>query len=84
MPVEKVDGAPDEPRQVWTAGGVQLMSEPSFGGPEGRLAHLGIAISDLEGTLLRVQAWGVNELPQGRNWFALPDGLSIELIQEKK
>jgi catechol 2,3-dioxygenase-like lactoylglutathione lyase family enzyme len=75
--------APTEtaPRQVWTIGGIQLMSVPDFDGPEGRLAHLGIMTDDLEGTLERAKAWGVTELPQGRNWLALPDGLRIEIIQ---
>ena len=25
--------------------------------------------------------WGVTPLPQGPNWFALPDGLCIEIVQ---
>ena len=36
---------------------------------------------DLEEALTEAAAWGVTELPQGRNWIALPDGLQIELIQ---
>jgi catechol 2,3-dioxygenase-like lactoylglutathione lyase family enzyme len=67
--------------QVWTIGGMQLMSDPNFAGPEGRLAHLGIMTEDLEEALAAAAAWGVSELPQGRNWLALPDGLQIELIQ---
>lgn len=68
MTVREVDGSADAPKQIWTIGGMQLMSDPGFGGPEGRLAHLGIMCEDLE-------------LPQGRNWLALPDGLEVELIQ---
>ena len=69
------------PYQFWTIGGVQLMSDPDFNGPEGRLTHLGIMTEDLEQALTEAAAWGVTELPQGRNWIALPDGLQIELIQ---
>jgi catechol 2,3-dioxygenase-like lactoylglutathione lyase family enzyme len=82
MPVREVDGSPDDPRQVWTVGGVQLMADPAFAGPEGRLAHLGVMTEDLEGALAAAYAWeGVAALPQGRNWLALPDGLAVEVIQ---
>ena len=32
---------------------------------------------------LRLQAFGVTEMPQGRNWLRLPDGLAVELIQAR-
>ena len=81
MTVREMDGSSDAPKQIWTVGGMQLMSDPSFEGPEGRLAHLGIMCEDLEAALQAAKAWGVKELPQGRNWLALPDGLEVELIQ---
>jgi catechol 2,3-dioxygenase-like lactoylglutathione lyase family enzyme len=81
MTVREVDGSADAPKQIWTVGGMQLMADPGFEGPEGRLAHLGIMCEDLETALQAAKAWGVKELPQGRNWLALPDGLEVELIQ---
>lgn len=81
MTVREVDGTADAPTQIWTVGGMQLMADPDFEGPEGRLAHLGIMTEDLEAALQAAKAWGVKELPQGRNWLALPDGLEVELIQ---
>ena len=81
MPVRQVDGSADAPRQVWTVGGMQLIADPAFAGSEGRLAHLGVMTEDLEAALDEVYRWGVRELPQGRNWVALPDGLSIEVMQ---
>jgi catechol 2,3-dioxygenase-like lactoylglutathione lyase family enzyme len=81
MTVREVDGTADAPKQIWTVGGMQLMADPDFEGPEGRLAHLGIMTEDLEAALQAAKAWGVKELPQGRNWLALPDGLEVELIQ---
>jgi catechol 2,3-dioxygenase-like lactoylglutathione lyase family enzyme len=69
------------PRQVWTIGGVQLIADPDFQGPEGRCAHLGIMAEDQEAVLRAAQAWGVQELPQGRNWLVLPDGLNLEILQ---
>jgi len=82
MPVREVDGSPDAPRQVWTVGGLQLMADPAFAGPVGRLAHLGVMTEDLEAVLAAAYAWeGVSALPQGRNWLKLPDGLAVEVIQ---
>jgi len=83
MSIRSVDGPEGHPKQVWTIGGLQLVSDPGFDGPEGRIAHLGIMTEDLEATLEEVYKWNVTQLPQGRNWFALPDGLSIELMQAK-
>jgi catechol 2,3-dioxygenase-like lactoylglutathione lyase family enzyme len=68
------------PMQVWTIGGVQLTADPTFEGPEGRLAHLGIMTEDLEAALEEVYKWSVKEMPQGRNWVELPDGLCIEIM----
>jgi len=83
MEVREVEGSPDEPRQVWLTGGVQLIANAGFVGTEGRLGHLGVMTEDLEAALEEVYQWGVRELPQGRNWVGLPDGLSIELIQAR-
>ena len=83
MTLRSVDGPEDRPKQVWTIGGLQLVSDPDFEGPEGRIAHLGIMTEDLEGALEEVYKWGVTQMPQGRHWFALPDGLTIELLQAK-
>jgi catechol 2,3-dioxygenase-like lactoylglutathione lyase family enzyme len=81
MTLREVQGRDDAPKQVWMVGGMQLMSDPDFAGPEGRLAHLGIMTEDLEEALAEAAKWGVKALPQGRNWIALPDGLQLELIQ---
>jgi glyoxylase I family protein len=82
MPIREVDGPGDNPRQIWTVGGMQLVADPGFEGPEGRLAHLGVMTEDLDAVLAAAYAWeGVSARPQGRNWLALPDGLCVELIQ---
>ena len=81
MTLREVHGPEDAPTQVWTIGGMQLMSDPDFKGPEGRLAHLGIMTEDVAAALREAQAWGVTAMPQGSNWMALPDGLALELIQ---
>jgi catechol 2,3-dioxygenase-like lactoylglutathione lyase family enzyme len=69
------------PSQVWTIGGVQLIEDASFEGPEGRLAHLGVMVEDEAAVLHEASSWGVTALPQGPNWLRLPDGLCIEILQ---
>jgi catechol 2,3-dioxygenase-like lactoylglutathione lyase family enzyme len=81
MPVQRVQGDEADPRQVWTVGGMQIYSDKGFAGPEGRIMHLGIRTDDLAAALDQVYLWGVTQQPQGRNWFATPDGLVIELMQ---
>lgn len=86
MAIRQIAGAPgnpENPEQVWFWGGIQLKSAPDFDGPEGRMAHLGVMTEDLDATLRTVYEWGAAELPQGRNWVRLPDGLQIEFIQAK-
>jgi catechol 2,3-dioxygenase-like lactoylglutathione lyase family enzyme len=83
MPVSGIQGSEDDPVQVWTVGGLQLVADKDYNGPEGRMVHLGIRTEDLEAALEEVYKWGVTEMPQGHNWFTLPDGLAIELMQAK-
>jgi lactoylglutathione lyase len=83
MTMREVDGSLDSPRQYWTLGGLQFISSPEHDAPEGRLAHLGVMCEDLEAALAAAHEFGVAEMPQGRNWIRLPDGLAVELIQAK-
>jgi catechol 2,3-dioxygenase-like lactoylglutathione lyase family enzyme len=81
MTMREVAGPTDAPEQFWTIGGMQFIASPDFAGPEGRLAHLGIMVEDLEAALAEAQGWNVQTMAQGRNWLRLPDGLAVELIQ---
>jgi len=82
MPIREVDGPSGDSKQIWTIGGIQLVADPGFAGPEGCLAHLGIMTEDLEAALAEACACeGVKQMPEGRNWLALPDGLCVEVIQ---
>jgi catechol 2,3-dioxygenase-like lactoylglutathione lyase family enzyme len=92
MTLREIDGTREAPRQYWTLGGLQFIHAPEFEGPEGpegpeglegRLAHLGVMCEDLEAALSLAHGFGVSEMPQGRNWLRLPDGLAVELIQAK-
>ena len=79
--MREVQGTLEDPVQYWTLGGMQFIAKPDFSGPEGRLAHLGVMCDDLEAALDAARAFGVSDMPQGRNWLRLPDGLAVELIQ---
>lgn len=81
MTMREVEGSVEAPAQYWTLGGMQFIAKPDFAGPEGRLAHLGVMCEDLEATLAAAKKFGVSEMPQGRNWLQLPDGLVVEFIQ---
>jgi catechol 2,3-dioxygenase-like lactoylglutathione lyase family enzyme len=83
MTVREVEGDAAMPRQYWTLGGMQFIASPDFAGPEGRLAHLGVMCEDVEAAIAAAHNFGVTEMPQGRNWLRLPDGLAIELMQAK-
>ncbi|KVT45273.1 VOC family protein [Burkholderia ubonensis] len=83
MTLREVDGTLDAPQQYWTLGGLQFIHAPEHDGPEGRLAHLGVMCEDLEAALAAARRFGVTEMPQGRNWLRLPDGLAVELIQAR-
>lgn len=81
MTMRRVEGTPDDPVQYWTFGGMQFITSPDFAGPEGRLAHLGVMCDDLEATLALARPFNVTEMPKGRNWLRLPDGLAVEFLQ---
>ncbi|KUY96319.1 glyoxalase [Burkholderia territorii] len=83
MTMREVDGELDAPRQYWTLGGLQFIHAPDHDGPEGRLAHLGVMCEDMEVALASARRFGVTEMPQGRNWLRLPDGLAVEFIQAR-
>ncbi|KVT89291.1 glyoxalase [Burkholderia territorii] len=83
MTMREVDGELDAPRQYWTLGGLQFIHAPDHDGPEGRLAHLGVMCEDMETALASARRFGVTEMPQGRNWLRLPDGLAVEFIQAR-
>lgn len=81
MTMREVQGTAEEPVQYWTLGGMQFMAKPDHSAPEGRLGHIGVMCEDLECALQAAKAFGVTEMPQGRNWLRLPDGLAVEFIQ---
>ena len=49
--------------------------------PRGSSACGGVLLQ--EATLAAARAFGVAEMPQGRNWLRLPDGLAVEFLQAR-
>jgi acyl dehydratase/catechol 2,3-dioxygenase-like lactoylglutathione lyase family enzyme len=81
MPLCEVDGDMTSSKKAWSVGGIQLISDPDFSGPEGRFAHLRVMSEDLDELLGEAKARGIANLPDKPNWLALPDGILIEVMQ---
>lgn len=81
MELREADGPVESPRQVWILGGLQLVADPDFAGPEGRMAHLGMMVEDAPAAIAAARAFGVGSLEKGENWLLLPDGLVVEILQ---
>jgi catechol 2,3-dioxygenase-like lactoylglutathione lyase family enzyme len=78
--VVKKKGEGEVPTSVWFEEGLQLVSDPDFDGPEGRLHHIGVLVSD-KNTMVQVcQKRGLSEVRP--NWYALPDGLVLEFLDK--
>ncbi len=71
-------------QQVWLKGGLQLVAAPEDSAA-GRGHHLGIVVQDFKAVLLEMLTYeGVHHLEgKPEKWVQLPDGLVLELFQEK-
>ena len=71
-------------QQVWLKGGLQLVAAPEDPAA-GRGHHLGIVVQDFKAALQEMLAYeGVRPLEgKPEKWVKLPDGLVLELFQEK-
>ena len=70
--------------QVWLRGGIQLIASPDNHAAV-RGHHLGIVVEDFNGTLKEMLAYeGVHAIDgKPEKWVKLPNGLVLELFQEK-
>ena len=66
------------PSGVWFEEGLQLVHDPAYDGPEGRLHHLGILVDDREAMAQECKERGFAEVRP--NWYALSDGLVLEFL----
>lgn len=82
MTVRMKKDIPGDARQIWLYGGIQLI-EVDENQNIGKLAHLGIMAEDQQETTEKIRKYNVRNMPQGDNWFELPDGLCLEILQAK-
>ena len=84
MEVREVRDDKTDHMQVWV-GGIQLALNSKQKNVEDEidtLLHLGLFTEDLDKALEKVYSYeGVTEAKPARNWFRLPNGLVIELMQ---
>jgi catechol 2,3-dioxygenase-like lactoylglutathione lyase family enzyme len=73
-------GEGETPSNIWFEEGLQLVHDPDFEGPEGRLHHLGVLVADQAAMAQECARRGFTEVRP--NWYALPDGLVLELLQQ--
>ena len=84
MEVIRRKEADGKPEQVWLRGGIQLVAAPEHHAA-GRGHHLGIVVEDFRSTLSEMLQYdGVHAIKgMPEKWVELPDGLVLELFQEK-
>jgi len=75
---KKGEGA--APASIWFEEGLQLVHDPDFEGPEGRLHHLGILTSNRQALVQECRRRGFSEVRT--NWYALPEGLVLEFLEK--
>lgn len=83
MGVTKLDGDSNAPSQAWLQGGIQLIADPNFAGPEGRFGHLGIVCKDVPAAIAASRARGAVSTAKGDNWLLLENGILLEFLPEK-
>ena len=82
MEVSSIDGDPKRPLQLWIQGVIQLISDPDFQGPEGRSAHIAVAVDNIDLVLAEAIKFGAVSQAKGPNWIEMPDGLVFELLEK--
>ncbi len=84
MTVTKQDDGPDRLRQVWLLGGLQIVEDADFSGPEGRFAHLGLICADVPAAIIGARAHGGRSTEKGAHWIEMPDGLLLEFLPDSR
>jgi lactoylglutathione lyase len=76
--VSKKKGDGEIPSAVWLEEGLQLVHDPDFAGPEGRLHHIAVLVSDRDAIAQECKKRGFSEVRP--YWYMLPDGLVLEFL----
>lgn len=83
MTVTQIQGAPEDPRQVWLLGGLQIIQDRDLAGTEGRFDHLGLVCTDVPAAIAAARMHGGVPTEKGPHWLRFPDGLLIEILPQK-
>lgn len=79
MTVKEVRGeAPS--RKLWMDQGLQLNEVAEYSHTQSAFHHLALHVDDKEEILSKIGAYGCKKLEGKDHWFAMPDGVLIELI----
>lgn len=77
------DPAAGIPHQVWLSGGIQLIEQCGPEARTGSLAHIAIAVRDKRAIGNSLERHGAQQSERGPDWWALPEGLVIEVVEVK-
>lgn len=81
MEIERIQG--EKPgRKLWFREGIQLNESPERITLGNRYDHIGLLTDNTDEILKKAMANGCKPLPQGRHWFARPNGVQIELKEK--
>ena len=78
MTIERVAGEPPS-RKIWFLEGIQLDETAEAADVGNIVGHVSIGVEDIPGTVERAVGMGCTRLPNGAHWFALPNGVKMEL-----
>ena len=78
--VDRKAGEGETPLHVWFEEGLQLVSDPDFNGPEGRLHHIGVIVPDKDEIIEKCKELSFSEVRPG--WYALPNGIVLEFLTQ--
>lgn len=80
MTIERaVNNAPE--RHLWFDQGIQINERSENEEAGNAVDHISIAVDDIHTTVSKALKKGCMPLPQGPQWFSLPNGIKMELKQ---
>lgn len=66
-------------RQLWFCEGIQLNEDLNAEEKTGLVDHISLRVEDIPQAVKEAVEMGCTPLPNGAHWFALPNGVKIEL-----
>ena len=79
MKIRKTAGTASE-QKVWFVEGIQLNACQEMPVTGGVYDHISLAVPNIAETVKAALKAGCVSLPNGEHWFALPNGVKIELM----